>query len=41
MSKFKVRKRLNETRSKAFEKAEWVAENSSALLEKNNAIYGH
>ena len=34
MTKFKIRKRLNKTRLKAFEKAGWVAGNSSALMEK-------
>lgn len=36
MSRFKIRKRLNKTRLKAFEKAGWVAGNSSALMEKVN-----
>ena len=34
MSRFKIRKRLNQTKLKAFEKAGWVAGNSSALMEK-------
>lgn len=33
-SKFEIRKRLNETRLKAFEKTGWVAGNSSSLMEK-------
>jgi hypothetical protein len=33
-SRFKIRKRLNSTKLKAFEKASWVAGNSSALMEK-------
>ena len=33
-SRFKIRKRLNSTKLKAFEKAGWVAGNSSALMEK-------
>lgn len=31
---FKIRERLNTTKLKAFEKAGWVAGNSSALMEK-------
>ena len=34
MSRFKIRKRLNKTRLKAFEKADWVVGNSSALMQK-------
>jgi hypothetical protein len=33
-SRFKIRKRLNSTKLKAFEKAGWVAGNSSALMKK-------
>jgi hypothetical protein len=34
MSRFRIRQRLNKTKLKAFEKAGWVAGNSSALMEK-------
>ena len=34
MTRLKFRKRLNKTRLKVFEKAGWVAGNSSALMEK-------
>jgi hypothetical protein len=34
MTKFKIRKRLNKTRLKAFEKAGWVAGNLSELMQK-------
>lgn len=34
MSKFKIRKHFNKTRLKAFEKAGFVAENSSELMQK-------
>lgn len=34
MKTFRLRKRLNETRLKAFEKAGWAIGNSSALMEK-------
>ena len=34
ITKFKIRKRLNKTRLKAFEKPGWVAGNSSALMKK-------
>jgi len=33
-TRFKIRKRLSSTKLKAFQKAEWVAGNSSALVEK-------
>jgi hypothetical protein len=33
-TRFKIRKRLNSTKLKAFEKAGWVAGNSSALMEQ-------
>ena len=34
MSRLRIRERLNKTKLKAFEKAAWVAGNSSALMEK-------
>ncbi len=34
MTKFEIRKRLNKTKLKAFEKASWVAGNSSELTQK-------
>lgn len=34
MRNFKIQERLNKTRLKAFEKAGWVAGNSSTLIEK-------
>lgn len=34
ISKFKIRKRLNRTKLKVFEKVDWVTGNSSALMEK-------
>ena len=34
MTQFKIRKRLNKTKLKAFEKAGWVASNSSDLMRK-------
>ena len=34
MTRFKIRQRLSKTRLKAFEKAGWVAGNSSALMQK-------
>jgi hypothetical protein len=34
MSRFQIRKRLNKTKLKAFEKAGWVAGNSSGLMQK-------
>jgi hypothetical protein len=34
MGRFRIRERLSKTKLKAFEKASWVAGNSSALMEK-------
>lgn len=36
MTRFKIRKRLNKTKLKAFQKVDWATGNASALMEKVN-----